>query len=127
MTFLNNIPQPTDFLSSAQADLLANNQFLGDTTTRSGVTSGISTGGYYKLPNGLYIQYFKTTSVANNSSVPFLTAFPNAVISIHLQAITGSTSTDALYVASGTVTTSQFDISASRTWNQGIYVLAIGY
>ena len=127
MVYTNNIPQPGDNISTSQAQILGNFQFLADTSTRSGIVNGDSSGGYYTLPNGLIIQYFHVASVADNDTVDFLTTFTTSVIGIWIQGITGDTSTRSLYVVPGSVTTSDFEIGASTSFGNGAYVLAIGY
>lgn len=127
MVYTNNIPQPSDNISTSQAQILGNFQFLADTSTRSGIVQGISSGGYYTLPNGLIIQYFLVSSVADNDTVDFLASFTTAVIGIWIQGITGSTDERSLYVVPGSVTLSDFEIGASATFGNGAYVLAIGY
>jgi len=131
MTFNGSIPQPGDFLSTSQGDLLANMQFLADTSTRSGITNGISVGGYYDLPNGLTIQYFRVTgslSIVDGTTIPFLVAFDQAPIYIGMQGVTNTSSDTALWVNPNNITSSSFSIrtGTSKEWTSGIFVLAIG-
>jgi len=58
MTFNSAIPQPTDNISTSQSQLLSNNAFLGN-------TSGNLDTGFYKLPNGL---------ILNWGAIPFTTS-----------------------------------------------------
>lgn len=137
MPFISTIPNANDNISTSQGQLRTNNLFLGDTSTRSAIavvngTSGnISTGGYYQLPNGLYIQYAKVTQpgpgVVDNTLISFITAFPNAVLSVILQPITGNTPANSCNVSSSGLTTTQFLMRSSTTFGSGIYYFAIGF
>lgn len=136
MPFISTIPNANDNISTSQGQLRGNNLFLGDTSTRSAIvvvngTSGnVSTGGYYQLPNGLYIQYAKVTNgvgVLDNTLISFITAFPNQTLSLILQPITGNTAANACNVSSSGLTTSEFKMRSSTTFASGIYYFAIGF
>ncbi len=127
MTFNANIPQPTDLISNSQSDLLANNQFLGNTT-------GAVANGYYKLPNGLIIQWGSAT-VSNGSpgtSISFNTPFATAVYSIQMT-IQKNTSTGqggsarSAFVNPGSETTTAFTAKlVSGDATNPVYWFAIG-
>ena len=76
MVYTTNIPQATDLISNSQAQILANFQFLGDTT-------GNVTPGFYKLPNGLIIQWgsILVNSVGNKQQ-SYAVAFTTQVFSL---------------------------------------------
>lgn len=127
MTFNANIPQSTDLISNSQADLLANNQFLGDTT-------GAVANGYYNLPNGLIIQWGSAT-VSNGSSgtkisfnVPFATAVYSIQMTIQKNTSTGQGgSARSVFVNPGSETTTAFTAKlVSGDATNPVYWFAIG-
>jgi len=125
MTFNAKIPQATDLISNSQASLLSNNQFLGSTT-------GNTANGYYKLPNGLIMQWnFIAPTNSATVTVSFPTAFASAVYSVQVTRTraTGnfpSNTTFDYWVDKGTVSTTGFNIinNDGHTW--GYYWFAIG-
>ena len=139
MTFTTSQPSASQNISSGQASILGNFQYLGSTASLSGKTASITTGGntikasggWYNLPNGLIVQYAVVTATAgslgNNAVIPFLTAWTSGVLSTQLTGISSGTSGQGLFVKPGTATTTQFQISTSNTWSNGIYYLSIGY
>lgn len=127
MTFNASIPQSTDLISNSQADLLANNQFLGSTT-------GNSANGYYKLPNGLILQWGSETvsNASGGTSITFPTSFATAVYSIQLT-IQKNTSTGqggsarSAFVNPGSETTTAFTAKlVSGDATNDVYWFAIG-
>lgn len=79
MAYTTNIPQPNDNISTSQDQILKNFQFLGDTTG--------TVPGYYKLPNGLIIQWGNQTFTTSgtktvNLSTPFLTQVYSVTFSL---------------------------------------------
>jgi len=63
MSFDTTQPQPTQNISSGQATILSNFQYLGSTTGNTNPT------GYYKLPNGLIVNWGRIdiTTVGNKT------------------------------------------------------------
>ena len=128
MTWNNTQPSPTQLISAGQGTILNNFQFLGN-------TAGNAANGFYKLPNGLILNW-GTGSVPNDSTglvVSFAQAYTSDVYGIFLQLIrntsTGqSGSTRTLYVKPGaTLTTAGFTaLVVSTTTPEDIYWFAIG-
>ena len=136
MAWINNQPSPTQNISNGQSTILNNFQFLGDSSTRSGQTAtssdGItSTGGYYKLPNGLIIQYFITDSTSDNKKVQFLTNFtnPSSVLCIQCTPCVNASSAGSVSVdnSAGSIIASRFIIRCSKPFSTGVFVIAIGF
>ena len=77
MTFNAAIPAGSDNVSTSQGVLLSNNQFLANTT------GNVVDPGFYKLPNGIIIQWgnFQITSNGNKSE-NYAVAFTTAVFSL---------------------------------------------
>jgi hypothetical protein len=123
MTFNANIPLATDLISNSQADLYANNQFLGSTT-------GNATNGYYKLPNGAIIQWgVSTGNTSGVKTVSFPISFATACYNVQFSLAFDSSGTTVPIVLDRTFafTTTQFKyrVNASGTdWN--LYWVAIG-
>lgn len=128
MTWNNNQPSPTQFISAGQGTLLNNFQFLGN-------TAGNLANGFYKLPNGLIINW-GTGSVPNTSTglpIVFTQSFATDVYGIWLQFIKNTStgqggSTRTAYVKpGGTLTTSGFTaLIVSSSTPEDIYWFAIG-
>lgn len=83
MAYQSNIPQATDLISSSQSDILGNFQYLGDTT-------GNVANGYYKLPNGIIIQWGsivmpKVGSASGQLAVSFNLAYSSAAEVFNIQ------------------------------------------
>lgn len=76
MTWNSTQPLPTQLISQGQATILNNFAFLGSTT-------GNVTPGYYKLPNGIIVQWgsFTITSAATNSQ-NYAIAFPTVLYNL---------------------------------------------
>lgn len=80
MTWNNTQPSPTQLVSQGQGTILNNMQFLGSTT-------GNAANGYYKLPNGLILNWGRisvTTSGTKSQSYPqaYTTAVYNVQFSL---------------------------------------------
>ena len=80
MTWNSTQPLPTQLISQGQATILNNFAFLGNTT-------GNKTPGYYKLPNGLILQWgsFLITNAGTNTqnyAIAFTTALYNLQFSL---------------------------------------------
>lgn len=135
MAYTNNIPNANDNISTSQGQIKGNFQFLADTTTLSGQTATssdgvVSTGGYYRLPNGLIIQYFQTNSLMDNKKVQFLTNFtsPSTVYSIQCTPVVNNSSAGSVSIddSSSGIIASRFVARCSKTFSDGIFVIAIG-
>lgn len=86
-----------------------------------------STNGYSYLPGGILFQWMFVANpvVATNYSFPIV--FPNNCFNVSLTPIINDTSTIRLAVATGTVTTTRFQIQATASSHfTGMYVMAIG-
>lgn len=127
MVYTTNIPLATDLISNSQAQILGNFQFLGDTT-------GLTTNGFYKFPNGLIVQWGIWTGAAaiNGVAVTYAgnfagcIAFPNNTLSLILQPIKTSTSPHAFFLTSGSISQNGFTVSTDTTWGNGYYFIALG-
>lgn len=89
----------------------------------------VAASGQTFLPGGVLLQWFTGTAAASsNSSITFPTAFPNNIYNIQVTPSQASTSLSAvnLYVISGTVTTSGFDIRNPNAQAFTFYCQAIG-
>lgn len=128
MTWNNTQPSSTQLISAGQGTILNNFQFLGN-------TAGNAANGFYKLPNGLILNW-GTGSVPNDSTgleVSFAQAYTSDVYGIFLQFIkntsTGqSGSVRTLFVKPGaTLTTAGFTaLMVSTSTPEDIYWFAIG-
>lgn len=139
MPWNNSQPSPTQNISTGQATILNNFQFLGNTSTLTGQTAtgtpgtATSTGGYFVFPNGMIVQFFTITNggnVANNDTYSFLIPFTQVnSIQVILQPVAHPIATkDVIYVDStgGTpVTINNFTVRTTTTWGK-VYVVAIG-
>lgn len=104
MVYLPNIPASNDNISTSQPQIQGNFQFLGDTTG--------NLLGYYKLPNGLTIQWGITGNTINpglSAEIPFNIAFSSIAYFVVLTEVKNSTSAtnrvviaaNAFYTATG--------------------------
>lgn len=127
MSFLPNIPAAGDNISVSQGNLQSNFQYLGNTT-------GSTANGYYKLPNGLIVQWGRWTgsSTINGVAVTFAgnfvgcIAFPTNCFSLILQPVKTSTVPHAFFLSGSSVTKTGFTVSTDTTWGNGYYFFAIG-
>lgn len=137
MAYTNNIPNPNDNISTSQGQIKGNFQFLADTTTLQGIviingsSGNVSTGGYYKFPNGLYLQYAKVTkganpTVADGTEISFIVPFPNLCISVVINPFTGANGVSANPDSSG-LTTAEFLLQSSINLPSGLFFIALGY
>lgn len=79
MTFFPNAPAPSDNISVSQGQLQSNNQFLANTA------GNLSLNGYYKLPNGLIMQWGSTSSTsAGTVIIGYNQAYVSAPYSIQV-------------------------------------------
>ncbi len=70
MAYTNNIPAANDNISTSQSQIQGNFQFLADTT------GNVQNPGFYKLPNGICIQWGTEFAVASgNQSKTFPIAY----------------------------------------------------
>jgi hypothetical protein len=94
MVWNNSQPTPTQAISNGQSTILNNFQYLGN-------AAGNDTNGYYKLPNGLIIQWGGDVQMPTGSSgqpvVTFNTNFSSAWYSITMTVFTASSSNVGLY------------------------------
>lgn len=74
MGFLSNIPLANELISASQANILQNFSFLGDMT-------GNASTGYYKLPNGLILQWGNYIVTGGTTSGQPTITFPTPFIS----------------------------------------------
>lgn len=73
MGFNANIPLANELISNSQGDLFNNNQFLGS-------TAGNSANGYYKLPNGLIINWGTLAfTTAGTKTISYQQAYSSVV------------------------------------------------
>lgn len=123
MSFLPNIPQPGDNISVSQGNILSNFQYLGTTT-------GNTTSGYYKLPNGLIIQWGQTSiSGATSRNISFSQVYVSAVYSIQVTRIAARPSVNTPngnYIQDTSITTSGFRIVNDDGIASGFYWFSIG-
>lgn len=77
MVYTTNIPQANDLISNSQSQILGNFQYLGDTT------GNITNPGYYKLPNGLVLNWGRIdVTTAGNKTQSYAQAYTSAVYSL---------------------------------------------
>lgn len=142
-TWNNSQPSASQNISSGQATILNDIQFLGS-------TSGVAQAGFIQLPNGWIIQWGITPQINGSGSNPttinftactdstgiiFMQAFPTACFGVWLQPRTNNisnkgflmidpSSPDATYGISKT----QFKVwqSGTSAYSNGAYILAIG-
>ncbi len=123
MVYTTNIPQANDLISNSQAQILGNFQFLGDTT-------GNLVLGFYKLPNGLIMNWGETSiSGATSRNISFASAYTTAVYSIQVTRIAARPSTNTPngnYIQDTSITTSGFRIVNDDGIASGFYWFAIG-
>jgi hypothetical protein len=123
MSFLPNIPQPSDNISVSQGNILTNFQYLGATTGNIAL-------GYYKLPNGLIIQWGQTTiSSATSRVISFSQTYSTSVFSIQVTRIAARPSTNTPngnYIQDTSITNSGFRIVNDDGISSGFYWFAIG-
>ena len=87
MVYFPNIPAANDNISTSQPQIQANFQFLGDTTG--------NLLGYYRLPNGITIQWGispQTINAGLSAELPFNIAFSAPAYFVVLTEIKNSTS-----------------------------------
>lgn len=130
MVFNKNIPLATDLISNSQADLFNNNQFLGDSTGNAVIVTGDPVG-YYRLPNGLLIQWGAKTnqSAAPTRTVTFAIAFsapPYSIQATPQRDTADPGATFEFYVDATTVATTGFDILNRSGHAYAWYWFAIG-
>ncbi len=123
MSFLPNIPLPADNISVSQGNILSNFQYLGSTT-------GNATSGYYKLPNGLIVQWAQTTiSSATSRVISFPLTYASAVYNIQVTRIAARPSANTPngnYIQDTSITTSGFRIVNDDGISSGFYWFSIG-
>ena len=123
MVYTTNIPQASDLISNSQAQILGNFQYMGDTT-------GNVVSGYYKLPNGLIMQWAQVSiSGAPSRNISFNIPFPSAVYSIQVTRIAARPSANVPngnYIQDTSITTSGFRIVNDDGIASGFYWFAIG-
>lgn len=127
MVYTTNIPQPNDRISDSQGQILANFQFLGSTL-------GNTANGFYKLPNGMILQWGKWLGAAAIDGIattfaagfPGCLAFPNNCFGVWLQPIKTSTVPHAFFLSAGSISTNGFTVSTDTTWGNGYYMFTIG-
>ena len=127
MVYTTNIPQANDQISNSQAQILGNFQFLGDTT-------GNTANGFYKLPNGLIVQwgFYSGAAVIDDVAQTFAgtfvgcIAFPTNCLSIIFQPIKNSPNNHTFYLKPSSLTNTGFRVITNTTWGQGFHFMAIG-
>lgn len=127
-TFLPNIPAATDLISSSQSEIQENFQFLGD-------TAGNAVSGYYKLPNGLILNWGNQGPAGWSASgsdflspaQTFSLAFTTSIYAVYLTPRIDD-ATSKRFVVDGVTPPSntQFIIRASTLSFSTVYWLAIG-
>ena len=94
----------------------------------SNVQPSRANNGYTFLPGGLILQWMLVPNPIVSTNYNYPKPFPNAVFNISLTPIVNDNSTIRLYVSTGTVNTTSFQIeSTSSSHFTGMYVTAIGY
>lgn len=129
MAYQTNIPQATDLISASQSAILGNFQFLGDTT-------GNVANGFYKLPNGLIINWGEITTIktglgiAGSNSVTFAQIYSTAVYSVVITEVKNSISSSNVLHLQTEAGLSGFTILAfggtAPNFDTKAYWLAIG-
>lgn len=129
MAYTTNIPQASDKISTSQAQILANFQFLGDTT-------GNAIPGYYIFPNGLKMQWgnqgptgwsgsgSNRLSPAQTFPIAFTSAVYNIVITPRIDDVDSSKTFVVDNLNAPTVT--EFYIRANNVLFSTIYWYVIG-
>ena len=127
-TFLPNIPAASDLISSSQAQIQENFQYLGDTS------GNVSTGGY-RLPNGLIINWRNQGPAGWSASgieflspnQTFLIPYTSSIFAIVLTPRVND-ATSKRFVVDGITppTLTEFIIRASTLSFSTIYWIAIG-
>lgn len=127
-TFNGSQPQPTQNISSGQATILNNFEFLADTT-------GNATNGFIQFPNGIIVQWCTyTTSITGGAAPLSLTftgigmqaAFPNnCFIVIPIYRSNSSPNKGAACISNVNLTRTGFDLTSDSS-SQGMYFVAIG-
>ena len=94
----------------------------------TGSNQSLTAGGYQKMPGGLILQWIKSGTVANNSSVSvtFPITFPNACLAVFLTIDYAGTATHDSY-SSGNRTVTGCTVYANGAGGDPAFVLAIGY
>lgn len=90
-----------------------------------------TTNGYYKMPNGLIIQWHRSPSVVNHqSTVYFPVSFPSACLTVVASERTASAtagSINAVGIADGSISASSFIVGFSSGQPDYLNYIAIGY
>ena len=129
-TFNNIIPQPNDNISTSQAQILGNFQFLGDTTGNTVSPNP----GFYKLPNGLIMQWglISVSNATPGTPISFATNFSVGIYSIQMTIQKNSStgqggSTRSVYVHPGSESITGFTAQlVSTDASNPVYWFVIG-
>lgn len=123
MVYTKNIPLSTDKISDSQSQILGNFQFMGDTT-------GAIANGYYRLPNGLIMQWGQTSaSSATSRVISFAVAYGSLPYSIQVTRIAARPSANTPngnFIQDTSISTSGFRIVNDDGISSAFYWFAIG-
>lgn len=100
-----------------------------DLAATTGYTQNLATAGYTKLPNGLYIQWGVSGSIAQDSGgyTSFYTAFPNECFAVMATRYSGTAGSGEGSVTAYIYSTTQFYIYNGEDVTSTFKYIAIGY
>jgi len=125
MVYTTNIPQSTDLISNSQAQILANFQFLGDTT-------GNAAAGYYKLPNGLIVNWGNVSfTTSGTKTINYAQAYTTTVYCVQFSLSFASSGSIVPVCIDSTTTpaslsSAKFRVNSAPPATGIIYMFAIG-